>query len=88
MQELKNFRGISFLRVVRKISVEILVDKVRKVTDELIDEQRGFRSGMACVDQIFILRQKGEKAWENKQWVNEGFIDLKKANDRVNREAL
>ena len=36
---------------------------------------------------IFTLKQIGEKAAENKR-VNEGFIDLEKAYDSVNREAL
>ena len=28
------------------------------------DEQEGFRAGRGCVDQIFILKQIGEKAQE------------------------
>ena len=30
------------------------------------DEQGGFRAGRRCVDQIFILKQIGEKAREKK----------------------
>ena len=30
------------------------------------DEQKGFRSGKECVDQNFSIKQKGEKAQENK----------------------
>ena len=41
-----------------------------------------------CVDQIFTLKQIGEKAREKKCSVYVGFIDLEKAYDRVNREAL
>ena len=41
----------------------ILVDIVRKVTEGLIDdEQRGLRAGRRYVDQIFTLKQIGEKA--------------------------
>ena len=46
------------------------------------DEQVGFREGMGCINQIFTLKQIGEKAQEEKNG------DLEKAYDRVNREAL
>ena len=46
-------------------------------------EQRG-----GCVDQIFTLKQIGEKAVEKKHRVYVGFIDLEKAYDRVIRKAL
>ena len=51
-------------------------------------EQRGFRSGRWCVDQIFTLKQIGEEAREKKRKGYVVFIDLEKAYDRVNREAL
>ena len=55
------------LSVVRKIYAGILADRVRKVTEGLIDdEQGGFRTGRGYVDQIFILMQVGEKAREKK----------------------
>ena len=52
------------------------------------DEQGGFRAGRAYVDQIFTLKQIGKKAREKKCRVYVGFIDLEKAYDVVNREAL
>ena len=40
-----------------KIYVGILVDRVLKVTEGLInDEEGGFRAGRGCVDQIFTLK--------------------------------
>ena len=56
--------------------------------DLIDDEQVSFRAGSGCVDQIFTLKQIGEKAREKKRRVYVGFIDLEKAFDRVNREAL
>ena len=44
--------------------------------------------GEGCVNQIFTLKQIDEKAREKKRRVYVGFIDLEKAYDRVNREAL
>ena len=41
--------------------------------------KRGFRAARECVDQIFTLKQRGEKAKEKKRRVYVGFIDLKKA---------
>ena len=63
----------------------VLVDRVRRVNEDLIDDEQGdLRMGNGCVDQIFTLKQVGEKALERKCRVYVGFIDLKKAYDRVN----
>ena len=40
------------------------------------------------VDQIFTLKQIGEKALEKKSRMYVGFMDLEKEYDRVNRESL
>ena len=59
------------------------------MTEVLIDgEQWGFRAGRGCVDQILTLKQICEKARENNRRVYVSFMDLEKAYDRVNREAL
>ena len=74
------------LSVVGKIYAGILVDRVRKLREALInDVQRGFRTGRGCVDQPFTLKQIGEKAREKKCRVYVGFMDLEKECDRVNR---
>ena len=61
--ECSNDRGISLLSEVGKIYTGILLDRVHKVTKDLIDdEQGGFKVGRGCVDQIFTLKQIGKKA--------------------------
>ena len=61
--ECKNYRGISLLSLDEKIYAGILVDRVHRVTWGMIDdEQGGFRTGRGFVDQIFTLKQIGEKA--------------------------
>ena len=50
------------------------------------DDQGGFRAGRGCVDQIFTLKQIGEKAREKKSRLYVGFIDSEKVYDRINRE--
>ena len=47
MAEYRYYRGISPLSVFGEIYVGRLADRVRRVTESLInDEQRGFRSGL------------------------------------------
>ena len=73
----------------KKIYAGILVDRVQRVTGGFIDdEQGGLTAGNECVDQIFTLKQIGEEAREKKRILYVGFIDLEKAYDKVNREAL
>ena len=56
------------LSVVGKIYKGLLVNRVHKVTRGLSDdEQGGLRAGRGCVDQIFTLKQIGEKAQEKTQ---------------------
>ena len=87
--ECKNYRGISLLNVVGKIYAGKLVDRVRRVTGGLIDDEQGdFRAGKGCVGQIFTLKQIGGKAREKKRRVYVGFIDLEKVYDKVNRKVL
>ena len=53
--------------MVGKIHAGKLVDRVHKVTEGLIDDEQGvLRAWMGCVNQIFILKQIGQKAWEKK----------------------
>ena len=53
------------------------------------EERRGRgRTGRRCVNQIFNLKQIGEKAREKKGGVYVGFMDLEKAYDRINRKSL
>ena len=87
--ECSNYKGINLLSVVGKISAGILVDKVHKVIEGLIaDERGGFRARRVCVDQILTLKQIDEKAREKTRRVYAGFMDLEKSYDKVNREAL
>ena len=63
--ECSSYRDISLLRVIGKIYALTLVERVRKVTEGLTDDdQDGFRAGRGCLDQILTLKQIGEKARE------------------------
>ena len=77
------------MSVVRKICTGILVDRVRRVTEGLMDDEQGsFSEGRGFVNQILTLKQIGEKAQEEKLKVYVGFMDLEKVYNRVNREVL
>ena len=61
--EYENHRGISLLSMVGRIYTGILVDRGCRVTLGLVDnEEGGFRVGRRHLDQIFTLKQIGEKA--------------------------
>ena len=54
--ECSNYRGISLLNVIEKIYAGILLDRVRKVTEGLIDREQGdFRAGRGCVECMLVL---------------------------------
>ena len=72
--ECQNYRGISLLSVIGKIYTGIFVDRVCRVARDLIkDKQEGFRAGRGCVDQIFTLKQIGEKVSEKNADCKWGF---------------
>ena len=87
--ECSSYRGISLLSVVGKVYGRVLIERIRKGTEEVIgEEQCGFRRGRGCVDQVFVVRQICEKFLEKGKDVFWAFMDLEKAYDRVDREAL
>ena len=87
--ECKNNRGISLLSVPGKVYGRILIERVIENSEGQIgEEQSGFRKGRSCADQIFVLRQVCEKMKEKKKRVFVAFMDLEKAYDRVEREAM
>ena len=51
---------------------------------------KGFhiREGVCRSNQIFTIKQVGEKAHEKKWRVYDDFLQLQKAYDRVNKEVL
>ena len=58
MNECKNYIDTSSLSVAPIIHAGVLVDRIRRVTEELNDgEKGGFRSGWVCVDKILTLKQ-------------------------------
>ena len=85
-----NYRGISLLSIAGKILARVVLNRlIENVSeDNLPEAQCGFRPGRSTVDMIFTVRQVQEKCMEQQMDLYAVFIDLTKAFDTVNREAL
>ena len=87
--ECGNYRGFSLLSVAGKILANILLNRLQPLSKSIIPEtQCGFRPGRGTADMIFSARQVQEKCREQGCDLCLAFIDLTKAFDSVNREAL
>src|SRR5215469_2260738 len=87
--ECGSYRGISMMSVVGKLYGRVVIDRVKNLTEGLVgEEQRGFRKGRGCVDQIFAVKGLCENNREKGREIYLGFMDLEKAYDRIDREAL
>ena len=85
-----NYRGITLLAAVGKIFARILLNRLEAdICPVAIPEsQSGFRGGRGTVDMIFTARQIQEKCIEQQIPLYQVFVDLTKAFDTVNRDAL
>ena len=85
-----NHRGISLLSIAGKILARIMLNRaVHSIAEENLPEsQCGFRRNRSTVDMVFVVRQIQEKCIEQNMNLYAVFIDLTKAFDTVNREAL
>ena len=85
----RNYRGISLLSIPGKVYASILDRRVRAITeDKLLEEQGAFKRNRSCIDQMFTLRQLGEKVIEKNKKMVMVCVDLEKAYDKVNRGLL
>ena len=89
VHECGNYRGISLLSVVGKVYGRVLINRIRDKTEGVISEvQSGFRRGRGCTDQTFAVREICEKYLKKGKDVYFAFLDLEKAYDRVDRDAM
>ena len=88
-QDCDNYRGIALLSVPGKVFCRVIQRRLAERAEHLLREsQCGFRKGQGCIDQVFALRVLSEKAREFNTPLYLSFVDLQKAYDLVNREAL
>ena len=82
-------RGISLLSIPGKVYALILLTRVSKCMEAtVLENQAGFRKHRSATDQLFILSQVLGGAFEFRIPVHTCFVDLLKAYDKVNRDAL
>jgi len=70
-----------------KVVERIFKDRIRQQID-IDDMQFGFMKGKGTTDAIFIVRQMQENFRAKGKKLHFGFVDLKKAFDRVPREVI
>ena len=88
--ECDNYRGITLLEAVGKVLARLLLNRLNfHICPRIIPEaQCGFRKGRGTRDMIFSVRQIQEKCLEQRVALFQVFVDLTKAFDTVNRNAL
>ena len=88
--ECGNYRGISLLSIAGKILEKMTQSRIVKhLLDDCVSEsQCGFRTASSTIDMLFTTRELQEKCIEQNMDLFVVFIDLTKAFDTVNREAL
>ena len=85
-----HYRGITLLESAGKVLARILLDRlIENICPLIIPEaQCGFTEGRGTVDMVFTARQLQEKCIEQQLPLYQVFVDLTKAFDTVNRDAL
>jgi hypothetical protein len=84
-----NYRPISIIDIYSKAFGTLLKRRVDKIIDgRLLEAQAGFRRGRSCQDMTFVMRMLRGYSKEMKRKLYSCFIDLRKAYDSVDRDAL
>jgi sarcosine oxidase/L-pipecolate oxidase len=84
-----NYRCIQLVSMLRKVVALVLSRQLRALGEQrLLEHQCGFRPQRGCSDQMFSLRRLSELALAKQRQLYIAFVDLCKAFDSVNRDAL
>ncbi|KAK6732146.1 hypothetical protein RB195_016494 [Necator americanus] len=87
--DIGNYRPICLLSVIYKLFTRVILNRIEKVLDEGQPcEQAGFRKGFSTIDHIHTVSRLIEVSREYKMPLCLTFIDLKKAFDSVETEAV
>ncbi|EYC38869.1 hypothetical protein Y032_0689g1554 [Ancylostoma ceylanicum] len=88
-QDIGNYRFICLLSVVYKLFTRVILYSIERTLDEGQPcEQAGFRKGFSTIDHIHTVTRLIEVSREYKMPLCLTFIDLKKAFDTVETEAV
>ena len=84
-----NYRGNTLLDIVYKVFSNVLNERLKKITDNVLGEyQCGFCKNRSTSDQIFIIRQMMEKHYEHNRDLHMLLMDFKQAFDSIDRYKL
>ncbi|KAK6743518.1 hypothetical protein RB195_010656 [Necator americanus] len=87
--DIGNYRPIYLLSVIYRLFTRVILNKIEKVLDEGQPcEQAGFRKGFSTIDHIHTVSKLIEVSREYRMPLCLTFIDLKKAFDSVETEAV
>ena len=87
--DIGNYRPICLLSVVYKLFTRVILNRIGRTLDEGQPcEQAGFRRGFSTIDHIHTVTRLIEVSREYKMPLCLTFIDLKKAFDSVETEAV
>uniref|UniRef100_A0A7I4YQW8 Reverse transcriptase domain-containing protein n=1 Tax=Haemonchus contortus TaxID=6289 RepID=A0A7I4YQW8_HAECO len=87
--DIGNYRPICLLSVIYKLFTRVILNRIGRILDEGQPcEQAGFRRGFNTIDHIHTVTRLIEVSREYKMPLCLTFIDLKKAFDTVETEAV
>lgn len=89
--DVNNYRGITRVSCFGKLFTTVLNKRINDWCENnniLSDSEFGFRKGRSTVDATFILHGIVEKILGENKRIYAGFVDLRKAFDSTNRNAL
>ncbi|KAK6763685.1 hypothetical protein RB195_024129 [Necator americanus] len=87
--DIGNYRPTCLLSVIYKLFTRVILNRIEKVLDEGQPcEQAGFRKGFSTIDHIHTVSKLIKVSREYKMPICLTFIDLKKAFDSVETEAV
>ncbi|KAK6750333.1 hypothetical protein RB195_002355 [Necator americanus] len=89
LHDIGNYRPVCLLSVIYKLFTRVILNRIEKVLDEGQPcEQAEFRKGFSTIDHIHTVSKLIEVSREYKMPLCLTFIDLKKAFDSVETEAV
>ncbi|KAE9419284.1 hypothetical protein Angca_009560, partial [Angiostrongylus cantonensis] len=89
LHDIGNYRPICLLSVVYKLFTRVILNRIDRTLDEGQPcEQAGFRKGFSAMDHIHRITRLSEVSREYKRPLCLTFIDLQKAFDSVEIEAI